>query len=75
MSAGKLLFAVQTAVNAVFLIRQFEAVRQFLFYGSNAPWIFTFYDVSNHFRKRKRALFHDFIVARSEERRVGKECT
>ena len=31
MSAGKLLFAVQTAVNAVFLIRQFEAVRQFLF--------------------------------------------
>ena len=56
------LFAVDAAVYAVFLVRQTEDVRQFLFDTGDAARVFTFDDVRYFVRKRNGSLLNDDIV-------------
>lgn len=58
----KLLLAVHTAVDPVFLIRQLKAVRELLFDRSDAARIFALDDIRHHVGKPERALFYDLVI-------------
>lgn len=63
-------FTVDTAVNAIFTIRQFETVRKFLLNGCDTAWILTADDAGHCLRKRQFMFFDNVIILNDIDRDI-----